>query len=396
MTTKSRTPISDERYSEYMATIAGHAPQFLMVRMDYARYLGDGNASNILAYLLNLLRLKDGDRRDRQKLRDNRFWFKVPLQGIADHFNLTYAKVRGAMKILKDKGIVLTKARGIPPTTWVKVRDRELDKMIEWGLEYVRELKGQKVRSAKPNEPECNENATSEPDSQFARSSKLVCYGEQINELNAAKQATNNPSNNSPLQGGGAEAPLPPSPNSTSTNGKPDHGRLQPDPPRTENKEGDHCRCRGDASDGLNTKEANDRRSNHQPSLTNGKKFAPFCYEAQARFRKLLRDNGHTPTAWEGEKGAESVNRLLKYLEGNESRVRRVLEWYPAHAGEVEEAEGPDEVFSIHTFCKRGMFKWLERLMGGPPEEPRSTVEEVDNGDGTVTVRIRSRKGGHS
>lgn len=114
----------DEQIQDIMDYSGGN---FLMVRMDCCRTLkGDCNAAMVLAYVLNMLRMKTKNERDKRNLLSRRMWFKCPAKDIQEDLGLTKPKqIRIVRKLVKNK-FLKTRVRGWPQTLWIKVLTKKL------------------------------------------------------------------------------------------------------------------------------------------------------------------------------------------------------------------------------------------------------------------------------
>jgi hypothetical protein len=127
------TPTYTEKdFAKQMEVVKRHAGNnFLQVRYDHLQYLnGDGNSAVIFSHLLNLLRMKWGNRNDRKKLIHEQMWFQCPHKSIQEKLGMTWDKVDRVIKALSDKTLLETK-HGHRNKLWVLVRTDTLKKLEE-------------------------------------------------------------------------------------------------------------------------------------------------------------------------------------------------------------------------------------------------------------------------
>lgn len=120
--------------------------QFLQVNMDHMKYLeGDQLVINVLAYVLNLLRMKINNETDKALLIKNDNWFVCPAALIQEKLCIGKDSQIRAVKRLEEKELLhLSKRRG--NVLWVKVNTATLQKIQQ----IIRVLDSRSQSSGKP------------------------------------------------------------------------------------------------------------------------------------------------------------------------------------------------------------------------------------------------------
>ena len=122
--------MTGQDYSSYMIAVREHCGSaFLQLRFDHLRYLkGDATAAIILAYILNVLCMKDSNDKDREQLKNNDMWFRCPAAGIQKECGFGKDRqIRGIAKLVNEKIIQTSRRNG--NTLWIRVVTKELDRM---------------------------------------------------------------------------------------------------------------------------------------------------------------------------------------------------------------------------------------------------------------------------
>lgn len=114
--------ISDQAYNDYMDCILSQTDYwFFQFRLDHVRFFkGDCNLAAVLAYLLNLLKMKHSKPKEREILQENDLWFRCPAKQIEEHFGMTHRRRERIIKSLVDHKIIQTKHRK-GNFLWIKV-----------------------------------------------------------------------------------------------------------------------------------------------------------------------------------------------------------------------------------------------------------------------------------
>lgn len=119
-------------YQKQMGVILDHSGgNFYLIRPEHSRYLnGDGNAVLILSYILNLLRMKNSNTKDRKRLRQEEMWFRCPAGLIQQTLGMWDKKQRRAIRALEDSQLLELSHRA-GKVLWVKVNTDTLESVSD-------------------------------------------------------------------------------------------------------------------------------------------------------------------------------------------------------------------------------------------------------------------------
>ena len=322
---------TDGEYLEYMRVVANHSPgDFLITRTAHVRYLQNGDAANVLAHILNLLRMKHSNEEDQERLQQNIMWIKCPLKSIAAQLNLGKHQAPAAVKALVKAGVLETDNRGVPQTMWVRVSAEKLVEIERWNLQYEAELRGktQKPKKRVSNNPESGALETQIP----------------------GFYNTNNPPNNLPLTG---EAPAS-EPNSNS------RGNSSS---KTNNRQSNQT------AEVETSKTNNSRSNNNQPSLLADKE----CREHARRLRSYARSQG-----WEFN-GREDTGAacFCKHIKNGCKDLPELIDWYCGLDAVDREELGLPSITSCNQFCR--LCSWIrdKRSKQRRKDDPRTFYGEA-------------------
>jgi hypothetical protein len=122
--------LDDRTYSRRMEIISEHAGgKFLLFHLDHVKYLnGDTLSAVVLADILNTLRMKDSNPKDRKHLKANNLWFKHQRKQVQSRLGISDFKQRRAFLVLEKKNLIKTENRE-GNSTWVKVNTKKLTKL---------------------------------------------------------------------------------------------------------------------------------------------------------------------------------------------------------------------------------------------------------------------------
>lgn len=116
----------DKEFTSYEEVINDHSGAiFLQLRPDHIRYLKGSVASVVLAYILNILRVRLLVPRDRRALADDELWFECQSRDICSDLGMWDNKVRRCLKTLVEAGMIEQEHRE-GKVLWLRVKKEGL------------------------------------------------------------------------------------------------------------------------------------------------------------------------------------------------------------------------------------------------------------------------------
>jgi hypothetical protein len=117
-------------YDDFIhVVLEGTGGNFMLVHLSHSRALkGDGSATNVLAFILNQLRMKDSNPSDRKYLVKKQGWFPCPAKRIQRDLGMTKHRQIRAINTLIKKELIETSNRG-GNQLWVRIKADKLKKI---------------------------------------------------------------------------------------------------------------------------------------------------------------------------------------------------------------------------------------------------------------------------
>src|SRR5271165_6988160 len=124
--------MSDMSFEESCNVILDAAgDQFCKFKFSYTRALkGNGHATIVFAYCLNLLRMKMHNPRDKRQLEKDDLWFPCPARDIEDTLGMSRTRRRVAIDNLIEAKLVEVK-NWTGNEVWIKINTQKLNKIEE-------------------------------------------------------------------------------------------------------------------------------------------------------------------------------------------------------------------------------------------------------------------------
>ncbi len=102
---------------------------FLMVKLNHCRFLsGNGHAVIVFAFILNMLRMKSKNKKDRIYLQRKQLWFRCPAGYIQRETGMSQERQLNAMKTIISAGLITTERRK-GNVQWIKVSTTEIKRI---------------------------------------------------------------------------------------------------------------------------------------------------------------------------------------------------------------------------------------------------------------------------
>ncbi len=119
--------MNTENYDKRMKIVNGICGnRYTPLYFSHMQYLkGDGSAGAVLAFLLNLLRMKDENPKDKAQLIKHNMWFCCPAKDIQEQYNMGEDRQRTAIKTLVNTGLIKTQKRK-GNILWIRMQYKQL------------------------------------------------------------------------------------------------------------------------------------------------------------------------------------------------------------------------------------------------------------------------------
>lgn len=182
--------VSAERFEEHAETIDGQTGSiYWKTRADHLLYLnGNGDATIVLAYILNEEWIMMRNHRQREILRKNGMYFECPMSDLQKELGMWDTKIRRLLTILENEKIITTAHRW-NNIVWITVNDRKLVEIEKWGKDKTRQRRSKTEDEADPLEQRDRSARTAGPiDPLEQRDSS---YKKKEKDKNCSSQARN-------------------------------------------------------------------------------------------------------------------------------------------------------------------------------------------------------------